>query len=391
MSTGSFVIHNGTVYTPYSVIQDGAVLVRDGKIEKVGSIHEIPHAGLEKIDAEGLVVCPGFIDLQVNGGGGIFLTEDGDYDSVCKMAKAHSSFGTTSLLPTVITAHEKQIRAALSAIGDAVRRGTGSASVIGAHLEGPFINQKKRGTHDERYLVPPSIDQFLSFYEASQGTLKLLTLAPELPGSLPLVEHASAMGVRVSIGHTTATFSEVKSAVDAGATMATHIFNAMEGLGSREPGTVGAILSIDELRTGIIADGIHVHPMSMKVCIQAKGHERTFLVTDAMPPVGTSMTSFRIYDKLIQVREGGLYGPDGTIAGSILTMNRAVKVVNELVGVPLHKAIAMATTNPAVALGIDAQKGSLQAGKDADIVICDNYLNVRKVLVRGKVVYEAGD
>lgn len=389
MSSGSLVIYNGVVYTPYSVIQDGAVVIRDGKIHRAGSRLEVFDEGLETIDAEGKVVCPGFIDLQVNGGGGVFVTEDTDYESVCTMAKTHSSFGTTSLLPTVITAPEKQIRAALSAISDAARRGTGTASVLGAHLEGPFINRKRRGTHDERYILPPSIDRFSAFHSASQGTLRLLTLAPELLGSLPLIEYAVAKGIVVSIGHTAATFSEVKSAVDTGATMATHIFNGMEGLGSREPGTVGAVLSIDKLRAGLIADGIHVHPMSMRICIQAKGVEKIFLVTDAMPPVGTSMTSFRIYDKEIQVREGGLYDPSGMLSGSTLTMNRAVKVINEVVGIPLHKAISMATINPAVALGIDAQKGSLQPGKDADIVICDAHLTVAKVLVKGIVVYEA--
>ncbi len=389
LSTRSLVVCNGVVYTPSSVIEDGAIFVKEGKIEKVGSRTEISDEDLETIDAQGQLICPGFIDLQVNGGGGAFLTEDGNYESVCRIAKTHLSFGTTTLMPTVITAHEKQIRAALSAVGDAVRKGTGTASIIGSHLEGPFINEKMKGAHDERYVLPPSVDQFSSFYEASQGTLRLLTMAPELPGSLSLMEHATAMGLTVSIGHTTATFSEVERAVEAGATMATHIFNAMEGLGNREPGTVGAILSIDKLRTGLIADGIHVHPMSMKVCIQAKGVEKVFLVTDAMPPAGTSMTSFRLYDKQIYVKERGLYDLDGTIAGSTLTMNRAVKVIQELVGIPLQKAIAMATINPAVAVGIDSLKGSLQAGKDADMVICDPQLNVSKVLVRGRVAYDA--
>jgi N-acetylglucosamine-6-phosphate deacetylase len=163
------------VYTPTSVIQDGAVLVRDGRIEKVGARREVARRGLETLDAEGNLICPGFIDLQVDGGGGALLTEDADYESVCKIAKTHSSFGTTSLMPTVMTAHEKQIRKALSAVSEAVHRGTGTASVIGSHLEGPFMNEKK-GIHNERYLLPPSTDRFASFYEASQGTLRVLTL-----------------------------------------------------------------------------------------------------------------------------------------------------------------------------------------------------------------------
>jgi N-acetylglucosamine-6-phosphate deacetylase len=252
------------------VIQDGAVLVRDGRIEKVGSRRAVARRGLETLDAEGNLICPGFIDLQVNGGGDALLTEDADYESVCKIAKTHSSFGTTSLMPTVMTAHEKQIRKALSAVSEAVHRGTGTASVIGSHLEGPFINEKKRGIHDQRFLLPPSIDHFSSFNDASQGTLRLLTLAPELPNSLAVIELAVSMDVAVAIGHTTARLPEVERAVSAGATIATHVFNAMEGLGTRDPGTVGAILTIDKLYAGLIADGIHVHPTSMEVCIRAR-------------------------------------------------------------------------------------------------------------------------
>jgi len=383
------LVHNGVVYTPLEMIPDGAVLIENDRIRKVGRRREISDQYLETVDAGGKIICPGFIDLQVNGGGGALLTEDANYESVCRMAEAHSSFGTTSFLPTVMTAHERQICSALRAASEAVRKGTGTATVLGSHLEGPFINRKKKGIHDERYMLSPSIETFSSFYEASEGTLRLLTLAPELPASLPLVEHAVMKGVTVSIGHTTASFLEVQQAVNAGASVATHIFNAMEGLSSREPGTVGAILSIEKVRAGLVADGIHVHPKSMKVCIQAKGIENVFLVTDAMSPVGTSMTSFRLGDKEINVRDGGLYASDGTIAGSMLTMNTAVRIINELADLPLQQAIAMATINPATAICIDQQKGSLEAGKDADLVVCDEKLNVRKVLVKGGLVHEA--
>jgi N-acetylglucosamine-6-phosphate deacetylase len=171
--------------------------------------------------------------------------------------------------------------------------------------------------------------------------------------------------------------------------MATHIFNAMEGLGSREPGTVGAILANDNLKTGLIADGIHVHPMSMKIVVKAKGNENVFLVTDAMPPVGTNLASFKLYDKTIYVKEGGCYAADGTLAGSALTMNVAVKNIHQQVGIPLNYAIAMATEVPAKAIGLSDKKGSLAVGKDADIVICDSGMRILKVLVGGRIVYEA--
>lgn len=385
----NFVIENGTICTPSKFIEDGVLVIRNGKITYVGtkSAVSLPVTPT-KIDAGGLIVCPGFIDLQSNGGGGIFLTEDGTYDGVCKMARAHVKFGTTSFAPTVITSSADKMCTALKAVAQAVSRGTGGATVLGSHLEGPFINAEKKGVHCAEFIKQPSKEEFDKFYSASEATMKILTLAPELEGSLGLISYATQRNVFVSIGHSTATYEQICSAVDKGLSLATHIYNGMVGLGSREPGPVGAILSDDRIKTGLISDGIHVHPMSMKIVVKAKGYENVFLVTDAMPPVGTDHESFMMYGQTIYVKEGGCYTADGTIAGSALTMNRAIKTMHERVGISLREAIAMATEVPANAIGVSDAKGNLSVGKDADIVICDREMQVFKVLIKGNVIHD---
>lgn len=386
----NFVIENGTIYTPSKMIEDGVLVVQDGKITYVGSKSSADFKrDIPKIDADGLIVCPGFIDLQSNGGGGVFLTEDGTYRGVCEMAKAHVRFGTTSLIPTVITTSTEKICTALKAVAQATLKGTGGACVLGSHLEGPFINIKKKGAHNPKFIKTPSIAEFDKFYSASEDTMKVLTLAPELEGSLDLISHAVKRGIAVSVGHSIATYTQMRKAVESGLSLATHIFNAMEGLGSREPGTVGAILSSNEIKTGLIADGIHVHPMSMRIVVEAKSYKNVFLVTDSMPPVGTDLSSFKLYDQTIYVKEGGCYAADGTIAGSALSMNVAVKTMHERVGVSLKEAITMATEVPAKAIGILDTKGSLSVGKDADVVICTRDLQIFKVIVEGDIAYDA--
>lgn len=386
----NFVIENGIIYTPSKIIEDGVLVTRNGKITYVGSKSSANfRQDVTRIDADGLIVCPGFLDLQSNGGGGIFLTEDGTYSGVCTMAKAHVRFGTTGLVPTVITTSTDKIYTALKAVAQATVKGTGGASVLGSHLEGPFINSKKKGVHNAEFIKLPSIAEFDKFYSASEGTMKILTLSPEIEGSLDLISHAVKRGVAVSVGHSIATYTQICSAVERGLSLATHIFNGMQGLGSREPGTVGAILSKNEIKTGLIADGIHVHPMSMRIVVKAKGYKNVFLVTDSMPPVGTDLSSFKLYDQTIYVKEGGCYTADGTIAGSALSMNVAIKTMHERVGVHLKKAIAMATEVPAKAIGIFNTKGSLSVGKDADVVICNRDLQIFKVIVKGNIVYGA--
>lgn len=383
---GTLLLHGGDVYTPFEVIEDGAVLARDGVIERVGRRVEVATERADvEVDAGGRMICPGFVDLQVNGGGGALLTERPDMGSLARMTQAHLRFGTTSMLPTVVTSDEERMLRALEVVGRAAHGSRMGARVLGAHLEGPFINPVRRGAHAERFIRPPDRALFGRCVEATGDSLRLITLAPELPGALHLIAAAHETGVVVAIGHTDATYEETKTAIDAGATVATHVFNGMRGLHHREPGMVGAALDDDRVVATVIADGVHVHPAALRLVARAKGAARMALVTDAMSPVGMDVDAFAIDGREVTVRDGACYLADGTLAGSALSMNRAVRNMHRLAGVPLRDCIEMATTTPARVLGTLDEIGVLRPGARADIVVCDNELDVWRVFVGGEL------
>ncbi|MBI4571343.1 MAG: N-acetylglucosamine-6-phosphate deacetylase [Chloroflexi bacterium] len=390
MST--LLVHHGTLYTPFEAIEDGAVLARDGVIEYAGPRSEVVSRADVEIDAGGRLICPGFVDIQVNGGGGALLTEQPDRAAVEAMARAHARFGTTSLLPTVVTAPEEQMARALAAVREAVERsfpGMTGARVLGAHLEGPFLSQQRRGAHPERLVRAPDRALLDRLLDAAGGALRLITLAPELPGALDLIAAARAAGAAVSIGHSDATYEEALHGLDAGATAGTHLFNGMRPLGQREPGIIGALLRDARATPSLIADGVHVHPAVLALAYRAKGPEGIALVTDAMSPVGTDVASFPLGRATAVVRDGACFLEDGTLAGSVLSMNEAVRRMRDEAGVPLVDALRMATATPARVLGRSGEIGVLAPGARADVVVCDADLAVWKVFVGGEPVYEA--
>ena len=387
MST--LLIHGGTVLTPLEAIEDGAVLVRDGVIERVGRRSALTERADVEIDAGGRIICPGFIDLQVNGGGGALLTDEPNAGAIERMARAHARFGTTAMLPTIVTAPEARLAEGLRAVRDAVGRSTGGARVLGAHMEGPFINPVRKGAHDERFIQQPGAATFARLLDAAGGALRIVTIAPELPGALDLIAMARDAGTVVSIGHTDATYDEALRGVDAGASFATHVFNAMRPLTQRDPGVIGAVLESERVTAGLIPDAVHVHPSVLALVVRAKGAERVALVTDAMPPVGAESPDFLLERRRITVRDGACYTDDGVLAGSALSMNEAVRRMHELAGVPLLDCVRMATETPARVLGLEHELGVLKPGARADMVICDERIGIWKVLVGGDIVYEA--
>ncbi len=389
------LIHGGDLYTSEGVIPDGAVLVDGTRIRDVGTRTEIlqRHAAEiatgPELDAGGGIIAPGYIDLQVNGAGGRLLSEEPTTESVRIMSEVLLRFGCTSFLPTIVTSSTARTIEALQAVeGARVRRNRG-ARVLGAHVEGPFINPARRGVHLRELVRPPSIEELRHFLDEGSPQIIILTLAPEMSGASELIVEARRLGLTVSIGHSNATYEEVACAVDLGATMATHLFNAMAPLGSREPGTVGAVMQLDRLSAGLIADGVHVHPASLTIAARTKGRDGIFLVSDAMSPIGTDMTEFELNGRRVVVKDGQCRTEDGTLAGSVLTMDIAVRTMHHLAGVPLAHAIRMATLNPARAIGMAETKGSLEPGKDADLVVLAPDLTVRATVVEGDLLYTA--
>lgn len=381
-------IINGKICTPHNLLKNSCILIHGNSIAYVG---ETPKElkNYEIIDANGKYVLPGLIDLQVNGGGGIMYIDATTEEDIEKISKAHLSVGTTGILPTTITASPEIIKRSLELIAKCKRSNSiTGAQILGIHMEGPFLNPSKRGGHTKDFLSLPNIKLVEQFIEWASGEIKILSLSPELSGAIDLIDYLKSRDILISLAHSDANFETVKTASDAGLNMATHVYNAMDQLGSREPCTVGAVLALDKISTGIICDMKHVHPASVKIAIKSKGLDNIFIVTDAVSPIGTNLDKVTLYGFELEVRDGACYTKDGILAGSATSMLEAIKNLVEIVGLSLSDALQLATINPAKRIGLQNKKGSLEVGKDADIVICDDNFSVTRVLIHGKTEYE---
>ncbi|MDQ2101854.1 N-acetylglucosamine-6-phosphate deacetylase [Azospirillum isscasi] len=375
---------NATLHTGDSVLEGAALLIDGPLIAAVTAADAIP-PGVEVTDLGGGILAPGFIDLQVNGGGGALFNDTPDVPTLRRIAEAHRRFGTTGLLPTLITDSADKRAAATAAVRAAMAEGV--PGVLGIHLEGPHIAPERRGVHDARFIAPPDAGD-LALLGGLSGLPALITLAPE---TVPpeQIRRLAAAGLRVAAGHSAATWAQAKAGFAAGISGVTHLFNAMSPLGSREPGMVGAALEDDAVWCGIIVDGHHVHDASVRLAWKAKARGRLFLVTDAMPPVGAprirSSGGFRLYGQDIRVEDGRCVTADGTLAGSALDMAAAVRNAVERVGVPLDEALRMAAAYPADFMGMAGQRGRLRPGLAADLVHLDGRLTVRATWIGGKM------
>lgn len=344
-------------------------------------------SGVERIDADGLLVVPGFMDLQVNGGGGVLLNNQPDLEGIETVCAAHARFGSTALLPTLITDRSEVLVSALDA-GKAAWEAR-VPGYLGLHLEGPHLSVGRKGTHDPD-LIRPMTDIDLARLKDAAGTFgfSLITIAPEnvTPDQ---VEALCEAGYRVSLGHTDASHTTALTYAESGATLVTHLFNAMSQLGNREPGLVGAALALPSLHCGLIADGFHVDPVTMGIALRAKtGPGRIFLVTDAMSTIGTDDTGFMLNGRQVYRQGGRLTLADGTLAGADIDMLSCVRYVHEVIGLPLDEALRMASTYPAAAIGASA-KGHLAAGADADFLLLTPDLDLVSTWIGGRCVYRA--
>ena len=359
------------------------IAVDGARITAVGSASGVSGRVVGAADA---IVTPGFIDVHTHGGGGFDLHTT-DAGEVRRYAAWAPTTGTTSFLIGVVgtpgTLPEAQLRAAVTA-AESWRTG---AEPLGIHLEGPYISAERRGAHHASWLRLPDPTETERLLALTGGHLRLLTLAPELPGAPAMIRRMAGASVTVSAGHTDATYEQARSAIPLGITHATHCFNAMPPLHHREPGALGAIIEAAQVRGELIADGVHVHPAVMRVLIKLLGSERTVVVTDALPVTGTSDAVFSFAGRPARVLDGVARLTDGTIAGSVLTMDQALRNLVRLAGVPLHEAVGMLTLNPARSARVADRKGRLQAGWDADLLIFDTSLTLQATLCRGEVAF----
>ena len=375
------VLRNARILAGDEFRDDLAVVIEDGRITALVS-DAAPQLGSadEQVDLGGGWLLPGFIDAQVNGGGGVLFNNTPDVDSLRTLAAAHRRFGTTGLLPTLISDDVQVMRRAIDATRAAIAQGV--PGVLGIHLEGPYIAPARKGTHDANKFRVPDADEIAMGASLDNG-VTLLTLAPErvpLESIRALVER----GVIVAAGHTAASYEEARAGLDAGIRGFTHLYNAMSPLTGREPGAVGAALEDRDSWIGIIADGVHVHAASLRVALAAKPRGKVMLVTDAMPPVGADSPSYELYGEVITAVDGVVRNAAGSLAGSALDMATAVRNAVHLLGLPLDEAARMASRYPAQFLNLDDRLGEIAEGYQADLVLLDNALQVRATWIAGE-------
>ena len=340
-----------------------AIRIADGRIADLSPLDDADGLADALVLPPETVLAPGFIDLQVNGGGGVLLNDAPNAAAVRRIASAHRRFGTTGLLPTLITDEPaKMIALAREAVEALAVPG-----ILGFHLEGPFINPARQGIHPPQLIRPPTADDIALLRRFGGFGRSIVTLAPEcVPAGT--IEALTSAGLRVCIGHSAATAAEVAAATQAGAAGVTHLFNAMSQVTPREPGVVGAALASGDLHAGIICDGLHVDPLNLKLACRALGLERLMLVTDAMPLVGTDQTEFTLQGRRIRLWDGRLSDEGGTLAGAHLTMIDAVRNAVSFMGIRLEEALRMASLTPAEFLGLDGSLGRIAPGYRADLV-----------------------
>jgi N-acetylglucosamine-6-phosphate deacetylase len=367
------------VVTPARVFAPGWLLVEDARVADVG--HGPPPRPAD-LDLPWGTVVPGFVDVHAHGGGGASF-DTGTGDAVETVVRTHRSRGTTSMVASLVSdVHESLVRRVkeLATLAD-------DGLVAGIHLEGPWLSPRRAGAHDPSLLGEPTAEHVDALVDAGGGRLRMVTLAPELPGGLDAIRRLTAAGVVTAIGHTDATYEESRAALDAGATVGTHLFNAMRSLHHREPGPIAALLEHPDTYVELIADGVHVHPAALRLAARSKPHH-TVLVSDAMAAAAADDGNYRLGRMTVEVHDGvARLAGGGAIAGSTLTMSTALKYAVTIAGLPIEEAVRAASSTPAAMLGLD-RVGALRPGFHADAVVLDERLDVRRVLHRGRWIDE---
>jgi len=384
----SMLFYGGTLYARDGVLSPGWLRTEGNRIQALGADDPPPAGDALAIDLAGHALAPGLIDLHAHGALGMD-TMDATPEALRAIAAFYAGHGVTGFLPTTVTAPHADVLAALRNVARAMREGTRGATVLGAHVEGPWLDASRLGAQDGRYVRAPSLDELRDMLET--GVVRLLTLAPELPGTSAVVDSALERGVVLAAGHTRATWEEMVAAAERGVRHVTHLFNGMEPLHHRQPGVVGAALTLSAVTCQLIADNIHVHPAVLNLAWRAKGTDGIALVTDAMRGAGMPDGIYTLGGLEVHVQNGVARLPAGNLAGSTLTMERAVVNMMAATGLPLVEALRMATVVPARVLGLGGHKGCLAPGYDADLVVLDGQCRVCQTVIGGDVLYSAED
>jgi N-acetylglucosamine-6-phosphate deacetylase len=385
----SILIHNGRLFTPNHAGLTGWLLIENGLIRALG-LGNTPDfsedTSIQSLDAQGHNLLPGFIDLHVHGAMGHEVM-DASPTGLEEMARFYASHGVTSFLATTWTADHLSIMKALELVEEVQGRIEGGATLLGVHLEGPYLNPARCGAQDVNLIRRAAKEEALEILDT--GVIRLLALAPEFDENLWLIDECVKRGITVSAAHTTANYAQMQTAAEHGISQLTHSFNAMEGLGHRELGTIGAAMSLPQISCELIADDIHVHPAAQKILVDVKTPSGVILVTDAIRAAGLPEGDYMLDERSVHIENGAVRLSNGTLAGSVLTMERALKNVCSATGRSLAEMWVTSSLNAARAIGISSRKGSLEVGKDADLVLLDDTFCVKLTVVHGEIIFKA--
>lgn len=362
-------------------IENGSLLIENGKIKE---INPLTYNNEDILDADGLYVSPGFIDVHIHGAGG-FDTMDGTIEAINTIAKTIVKHGTTSFTPTTMTVSIEAIHKSMEVIKKLKETGTEGAHVLGAHLEGPFINPEAIGAQNPDYLLSPNIATYNEMVKGCEDAVISITLAPEVPGAKELIKYLSGKGIICSIGHTKATYEEAMQAINCGACHSTHLYNAMTPFNHRNPGVVGAIFDSD-ITTETISDGIHISYPSLRIAYKQKSTDNVLLITDAMMACSMIDGEYSLGGQNVTVIDGAARLKNGALAGSVLTLDKAVNNVYKNSTLPLYEIVKMASYNGAKHCKVNDHKGQIKEGYDADLILFDDNINIKKVFILGKEV-----
>jgi N-acetylglucosamine-6-phosphate deacetylase len=389
MNQFTWTLINAKIYAENGLIPNGFISVTDDKISAIGTMDDyVPTCSGSVLDVQGRTVVPGMIDVHIHGAAGADVM-DATPEALDQMAVALAREGTTAFLATTITQSPENIEKALKNAAEYMQhQSPGKAECVGVHLEGPFVNAKRKGAQPLEFILEPDVKQFKKWQEVARGTIKLVTLAPEEPGGYELAAYLRETGVIASIGHSDATFDQVMEGIEAGISHVTHLYNGMRGFHHREPGVAGAAMLCKELNVEMIVDGIHIDPRSVRLAYQQITSDRILLITDAMRAKCMKRGNYDLGGQKVFVSNRDARLEDGTLAGSILKMKDAAKNMIEYTGCTMEEVIQMTASNAAKELKMDDRKGSIRVGKDADLVVLNPDLDIYLTICRGEFAYQ---
>jgi N-acetylglucosamine-6-phosphate deacetylase len=387
VSDSCILLDIGTVLSPFDKFSPGRVVIRGGRIEAVGLVSDVrtPDNAI-RFGASNMTLVPGFIEPHIHGCAGVDVM-DATPESMSTICRALARHGTTAFLPTTVSAPVEALSSAIERIADLIRTPSAGAQPLGIHMEGPFLNVEKRGTHQPSHVRLPDGMLLSNWITRSKGTIRLLTIAPELEGAAKVSTQGREFGVVVAMGHSNASFAQASAAADAGTRYAVHTFNAMRQFSHRDPGIVGAVLTDERIFAEIIADGIHVAPETVRLFAKAKGPARILLATDGTSATGMPDGAYALGSRQVQVRGGICRDEEGRLAGSTLTQDRALRNLLDWTRMSLADALLGLTVNPATALSLEG-RGRIAPGAFADLTLLDQNLQVSRTYVAGAVVFD---